>query len=293
MLRGIMVEYTRYIEKQKKLSRNTVEAYTRDVERFRDFMDDAGINNVEQVNNTHAIRYLLQLQREGKSTSTISRHLASIRCLFEYLINNGMVKEDPTLNLKPPKKERKSPQILSEEEITRLMELPDTSKSKGARDKALLELLYSSGLRVSEINSLNIGDVKLSKGTIILSEDYEKRRVPVGSKAVESIEFYLKHFRTDSGEEEPLFVNYSGKKLTRQGLWKIIRAYADKVSGSKSITPQILRNSFAVHILSNGADIKTVQEILGHTDIASTQVYSMTTENGSVEEVYKKAHPRA
>lgn len=293
MLRGIMDEYTRYIEKQKKLSKNTVEAYISDIEKFRDFMDAAGINNVDMVTNTHVIRYLLQLQREGKSTSTISRHLASIRCLFEYLINNGKVKEDPTLNLKPPKKEKKMPQILSEEEITKLMSLPDPTTQKGARDRALLELLYSSGLRVSEINSLKIGDVLLSKGTIVLSTDDGIRKVPVGSKAIGCISHYIKNHRDENNKDTPLFVNYSGKKLTRQGLWKIIRTYADKVSGSNNITPQILRNSFAAHILSHGADIRTVQEIMGHTDIASTQVYTMTERNENTDEVYKRAHPRA
>ncbi|HZH93202.1 MAG TPA: tyrosine-type recombinase/integrase [Tissierellaceae bacterium] len=293
MLRGIRDEYTRYIEKQKKLSKNTVEAYTSDIEKFSDFMDAAGINNVDMVNNTHVIRYLLQLQREGKSTSTISRHLASIRCLFEYLINNGKVKEDPTLNLKPPKKEKKMPQILTEEEINRLMGLPDSTTAKGARDRALLELLYSSGLRVSEINSLKIGDILLSKGTIVLSTESGIRKVPVGSKAIGSISYYLKNYRDENNLDAPLFVNYSGKKLTRQGLWKIIRTYADKVSEGNNVTPQILRNSFAAHILSHGADIKTVQEIMGHTDIASTQVYTMTEREGSADDVYKKAHPRA
>ncbi len=293
MLRGIRDEYTRYIEKQKKLSKNTVEAYTSDIEKFSLFMDAGGINNVDKVNNTHVIRYLLQLQREGKSTSTISRHLASIRCLFEYLINNGKVKEDPTLNLKPPKKEKKMPQILTEGEIATLMSLPDPTTEKGARDRALLELLYSSGLRVSEISSLKIGDVLLSKGTIVLSKDDGIRKVPVGSKAISSIPYYLKHHREDSNPDAPLFVNYSGNKLTRQGLWKIIGTYADKVTGSKNVTPQILRNSFAAHILSHGADIKTVQEIMGHTDIASTQVYTMTEREGNTDEVYKKAHPRA
>ena len=293
MLRGIMDEYTRYIVKQKKLSKNTVEAYISDIEKFSEFMDAAGINDVESVNNTHVIRYLLQLQRESKSTSTISRHLASIRCLFEYLINNGKVKEDPTLNLKPPKKEKKMPQILSEEEITKLMSLPDQTTQKGSRDRALLELLYSSGLRVSEINSLKIGDVLLSKGTIVLSTDDGIRKVPVGSKAIGSISHYIKNHRDQDSKDAPLFVNYSGKKLTRQGLWKIIRTYADKVSGGNNVTPQILRNSFAAHILSHGADIKTVQEIMGHTDIASTQVYTMTERHENTDEVYKRAHPRA
>lgn len=293
MLKGIMEEYTRYIEKQKKLSKNTVEAYTSDIVKFRNFMNDSGINNADHVNNTHVIRYLLQLQREGRSNSTISRHLASIRCLFEYLINNSIVKEDPTLNLKPPKKEKKIPQILTEDEINRLMSLPDLTTAKGCRDRALLELSYSSGLRVSEISSLKIGDVLLSKGTIVLSKDDGIRRIPVGSKAINSIAHYLKSYRDENNVEAPLFVNYNGQKLTRQGLWKIIGTYADKVSGSKSITPQILRNSFAAHILSHGADIRTVQEIMGHSDIASTQVYTMTDAKGTTEEVYKKAHPRA
>ena len=293
MLRAVIGDYTKYIEKQKKLRKNTVEAYISDVDKFREYLNGSGIEGLESVNNTHVIRYLLMLQREGKSTSTISRHLASIRCLFEYLMNMGLVKEDPTLNLKPPRKERKSPQVLTEEEVATLMDLPDQSTWKGSRDKALLELLYSSGLRVSEINSLVIGDIDFSRGTIILSEEEGGRTVPVGSKAMESIDHYLRNHREGSSKDQPLFMNYSGKKLTRQGLWKIIKAYADKVSDTKTITPQVLRNSFAVHILSHGADIKTVQEILGHSDVASTQVYTLMAEKSNAQEVFRKAHPRA
>lgn len=293
MLMVIIDEYVDYIEKQKKLSINTVDAYRRDVEKFNKFIKQSGVQKLEHINNTSVIRYLLHLQRENKSNSTISRHLASIRCLFEYLINNGKVSEDPTLNLKPPKKEKKSPQVLSEDEISLLMSLPDLSTLKGARDKALLELLYSSGLRVSEINSLLIKDIDLAQGKIRFPAENRIRIVPVGSEAIKSIAYYLSNHRADSTENEPLFLNYSGKKLTRQGLWKIIKTYAERVSSNKSITPQILRNSFAVHILKNGADIKTVQEIMGHSDINSTQAYTMTAVKDSVEEVYKKAHPRA
>lgn len=293
MLMVIMDEYIDYIEKEKKLSINTIDAYRSDVEKFNKFIGLSGVNKLEQINNTYIIRYLLQLQREKKTNSTISRHLASIRCLFEFLVNNGKVKEDPTLNLKPPKNEKRTPMVLSEDEISFLMSLPDLSTSKGARDKALLELLYSSGLRASEINTLFIGDVNLPKGRIVLSAENPNRIVPVGSEAIKSIAYYLSNYRVESEDNEPLFVNYNGNKLTRQGLWKIIKAYSNQFPSNKSITPQILRNSFAVHILRNGADIKTVQKIMGHSDINSTQAYTMIAKESDVEEVYRKAHPRA
>jgi len=293
MIIEFLDDYKRYIKNDKKLKKNSIEAYIRDVESFNEYVHTIDLEKINEINNTHIIRYLLNLQREGKSTSTISRHLASIRCLFEYLLNHSKIKVDPTLNLRPPRKEKKSPLILTEEEINKLLTLPNEDTQKGVRDKALLEVLYASGLRVSEINSLNIEDIDLKKGTIKLVQEDQFREVPMGKIARESVKNYLLKYRSDSLVNEPLFINYTGERLTRQGLWKIIKGYAKEISQKKSITPQVLRNSFAVHLLRNGADIKTVQEILGHSDVASTQVYTFLAEDTNLREVYNKAHPRA
>lgn len=293
MILKIRKDYKNYIETEKKLKKNSVDAYVRDLESFNDYINSLSIPSINEINNTHIIRYLLNLQRDGKSTSTISRHLASIRCLFEYLLNKSIIKEDPTLNLRPPRKEKKSPIILTEDEVNKLLDLPDISTQKGSRDKALLEVLYASGLRVSEINSLNIEDIDLKQGTIKLYQEDSFREVPMGRVALDSLSNYLKNYRKDSLKDEPLFINYSGERLTRQGLWKIIKGYAKDLSLKKSITPQVLRNSFAVHLLRNGADIKTVQGILGHSDVASTQVYTFLAEDTNLREVYNNTHPRA
>lgn len=293
MILKVKEDYKRYIETEKKLKKNSRDAYVRDLENFNEYINSLGIKTITDINNTHIIRYLLNLQREGKSTATISRHLASIRCLFEYLLNNGKIKSDPTLNLRPPRKEKKSPLILTEDEIDRLLNIPDVSKEKGSRDKALLEVLYASGLRVSEIKSLNIEDIDLKEGTIKLYQDDSSRVVPMGKIALESLSNYLSNYRKDSSKDEPVFINYTGERLTRQGLWKIIKGYAKELSIKKSITPQVLRNSFAVHLLRKGADIKTVQGILGHSDVASTQVYTFLAEDANLREVYNNTHPRA
>lgn len=273
MWNNIMESYLDYINNEKRLSANSVEAYKRDIVQFGDYLKDSNVDSIPDINKTRIITYMLYLQKNGKSSATISRNLASIRCLFQYLLNNGVIKEDPTLNLKSPKTEKKFSSILTTVEIQKFLKQPNTDAEKGSRDKGMLELLYSTGLRVSEILSLNIGDLDFELGFVKLYVDNDTRLIPMDKNAKQGLKTYLNNYRTSSNLGDPLFVNYIGDRLTRQGFWKIIKAYAKSASINKPITPQIIRNSFAVHLIKKGTDLRQVQEILGHSDLSTTQVY--------------------
>ena len=293
----IMEEYLYYIKDEKGLTASTLEAYTRDMEQFIQYLDNNNISDLTKVNKTIIITYLLYLQKTGKASSTISRNLASIRCFYQYLLNNDLIKEDPTLNLRSPKPEKKIPSILTKEEVNHLLSQPNTDNFKGVRDKAMLELLYATGIRVSEIVALDLDNLDLNLGYLCLknSEDNE-RVVPLGSVALKYLLDYINNYRQQVLKDEnqkAVFLNFSGGRLTRQGFWKIIRKYAKESKIDKNITPHTLRHSFAVHLLQNGADIKTVQKMLGHSDISTTQMYYFATDNEELMDVYKKTHPRA
>ncbi len=292
----IMKEYIDYISNEKGLTSNTLEAYIRDIRQFEDYLYENNIQTIMDGNKTIIITYLMYLQKSGKATSTISRNLASIRCFYQYLLNNNFIKEDPTLNLKSPKCEKKLPNVLTKEEVDLLLSQPNLGDFKGSRDKAMLELLYATGVRVSEIISLNIEDVDLDVGYIHLKDNNGTERIiPVGTIALKSLFHYIKSYRNEEGlsYKDPIFINYSGNRLTRQGFWKIIKEYTKKSNIDKTITPHTLRHSFAVHLIENGADMKTVQEMLGHSDISTTQIYSFASNNKELREVYNKSHPRA
>lgn len=296
MSEKIIEEYLEYIKNEKKLTKNTLDAYVRDIYRFKEYLVENKITEYNETNKTLIITYLMSLQKSGKATSTISRNLASIRCFFQYLLNNNMIKEDPTLNLKSPKSEKKLPSILTEEEITILLSQPNVNSFKGARDKAMLELLYATGLKVSEIISIDVEDIEIELGILRIKENRDNIRVvPVGELAIKSLAHYIENYRSIDiqSSKNPLFLNYSNKALTRQGVWKIIKGYAKKAGINKTITPHTFRHSFAVHLIENGANIKTVQKILGHSDISTTQIYNFVADNRELREVYKKSHPRA
>lgn len=275
MWNKITKEYLDYIRNEKKLSQNTIDAYISDINQLYNYACENNITNFLDINKTNIITYLLFLQRSGKSTSTISRNLASVRCLFQYLLNKNIIKEDPTLNLKSPKREKKYPSILSIDEINKLLNKPDINNWKGARDKAILELICATGLRVSEIINLNIEDLDINNNHIKIDSDNNIRIIPIDKQVTQSIVFYINGYRTSSSNTDPLFINYNNTRLTRQGFWKIIKHYSRLTSIEKKITPQNLRNSFAVHQISNGTDIFTLQEIMGHIDISTTQNYSI------------------
>ncbi|NLJ97916.1 MAG: site-specific tyrosine recombinase XerD [Tissierellia bacterium] len=297
MFELIKNDYLDYMKHEKGLTFNTLEAYERDVLQFKEYLLENNINDLRTVNKTGIITYLMHLQRNGKATSTISRNLASIRCFYQYLLSNNLVDEDPTFNLSSPKPQRKLPNILTKEEVNLFLSQPTLGNYKGSRDKAMLELLYATGIRASEIIALDLDKLNLELGYLYLNESNSNERiVPIGSIALKYLKDYVNNYRyevlTDK-EEMALFLNYNGHRLTRQGFWKIIKQYNIKSNINKKITPQILRHSFAAHLLENGADIKTVQEMLGHSDISTTQIYAFVTDNKELRDVYNKSHPRA
>ena len=293
----IIKEYSDYIKEEKRLASSTLEAYIKDIEQFIDYLNSNNISDLTKVNKTIIITYLLYLQKIGRASSTISRNLASIRCFYQYLLNNNLIKEDPTHNLRSPKVEKKIPDILTKKEVNLLLSQPNQDNFKGARDKAMLELLYATGIRVSEIVALDLDNLDLNLGYLYLKDlDTSERVVPIGNFALKYLVNYINNYRNEmlkDRDETALFLNYNGGRLTRQGFWKIIKEYAKKSNIDKKITPHTLRHSFAVHLLQNGANIKIVQEMLGHSDISTTQMYYFATDNKELKDVYEKTHPRA
>ncbi|TAH63509.1 MAG: site-specific tyrosine recombinase XerD [Gottschalkiaceae bacterium] len=291
-----IMKFNSYLERERELSNNTIESYIRDLKQFDKYSKENGLSSITDANKTLIITYLIYLQKTGKSVSTVSRNIASLRSFYQFVLNEGIIKKDPTINLQSPKQEKKLPSILTSDEVEILLEQPDIKCTKGVRDKAMLELLYASGIRASELISLDLDDVNLSMDYILSSKDTSNERViPIGKMAVDILTLYIKEHRgklVKDNEEKSLFVNYHGKRLTRQGFWKIVRGYTKQAKINKNITPHTLRHSFAAHLLQNGADLKSVQEMLGHADISTTQIYTLITKN-KIKEVYKKAHPRA
>lgn len=287
--------YKIYLLKEKHSSMHTIESYIRDLKQFFRFCFKQNVNTLEDVSKTHVITYLLFLQKKGRATSTISRNLASLRSLFQFLFNHGHVSIDPTINLETPKIEKKIPQMLSVHEMELLLEMPDINTRKGIRDKAILEVLYATGLKVTELIHLKIQDVNLQEGNIFCNCENNKRIVPIGYMAIQSLDRYINSCREKillDITQDILFVNMQGNKMTRQGLWKIIKHYTKKANINKPITPHMIRHSCALHLIQNGADLQSVQELLGHSDISSTQMY-IRAYNRDLNEVYKKSHPRA
>lgn len=287
-------KYFAYLENSKNSSQNTIISYKRDIREFTEELEKKNIG-IENVSGATVLDYLVKLQKNGKSASTVSRNLASIRSFFQYLQNEKIVSQDPTFNIHSLKAERKLPQVLTGEEIERLLNQPDTRDAKGCRDKAMLELLYATGMRVTEMIELKMSDVDMEVGYINCNHGKKMRVIPVYSIAKKAVKAYIETARSQfvkDSSEENLFVNYSGTKMTRQGFWKIIKQYASAANIKKDITPHTLRHSFATHLLENGADLRSIQEMLGHADISSTQVYANVVKK-QLNDIYKKSHPRA
>jgi len=297
-MEDFLVEYGKYLAEDKKLSDSTLECYLRDVRQYLNFLEQRGLDDITRTNQSIVISYMLQLQKEEVSVSTILRKLSSLRSYYHFLLDRRLIEQDPTFNLEAPKNIRKLPNVLSIEEIDRILDQPKGEDPKSIRDKAMLELLYATGIRVTELISLTVDDVNLKMGYIKCRKDNKEageRIIPIGSVALKHLERYIKDSREKllkDKDEKVLFPNLHGKKMTRQGFWKIVKYYKDKAEIDKEITPHTFRHSFALHLLNNGADIKVVQEMLGHSDISTTQVY-MQFSSGKISEVYKKAHPRA
>ncbi|AKL95321.1 site-specific recombinase XerD [Clostridium aceticum] len=291
----LILNYVDYLTNEKQLSHNTLESYVRDVKQYLTYLNQNEIDNIAHTSKTNVITYLVYLQNEGKAVSTISRSIASIRCFYQYLLQSKIVLKDPTLNLESPKTKKKLPNIMTLNEVDALLNQPEDSTYKGKRDKAMLELLYATGIRVSELISLTIEDINIELGFVQCTTGNRERVIPVGSVALQALKNYLENARScfiKNEEEKLLFLNMQGGQLTRQGFWKIIKAYTKQLSIAKTITPHTLRHSFATHLVQNGADLKSVQEMLGHSDISTTQIYANLTKN-KIKDVYDKTHPRA
>lgn len=289
-------EFIEYLKKEKRMAKNSCDAYRRDVTEFLGFEAARGITDVSSVSNTEMVAWLHQLKSAGRSASTVNRKVASVRAFFRYLIDRGLVSSDPTSGIRSPKIERKQVEYLSIAEIDKLLASPDDSV-RGMRDRAILEVLYATGIRVSELIALNMDSINLRMGFVTCDGEGSRARiVPLGRPARAALEAYVYDARPqlikDNTEETALFVNQYGRRITRQGLWKILRDYGTKAGLEHSLTPHTLRNSFAVHMLQNGADLKSLQELMGHDDITATQVYLSATKN-RLKDVYDRTHPRA
>ena len=290
-----IVDFTEYLRNDKKSSENTVLSYARDLKGFSRFMKESGVLDPAKVNRTNVMAYVYELQKQNKAGATVSRNIASIRSFFQFLQKKGVVTDNPAADLELPKVEKKVPEILSLEKVELLLEQPGGEEDKEVRDKAMLELLYATGIRVTELISLKVEDVNLPLEYIRCGGENKSRIIPIGAQAKFSLRRYLEKVRENMilrADEETLFVNCNGKPMTRQGFWKIIKAYAKKAGIEEDITPHMLRHSFAAHLIENGADLRSVQEMLGHSDISTTQIYTKLT-NQKLKNVYAKAHPRA
>ena len=287
-------DFVCFMDASKHKSNNTIQSYKRDVTKYIDYLTSAGITDICQTTKSTVLTYLVNLQNQGKAASTVSRTLASIRSYYLFVEQTGEKITNPTKNLESPHVEKKLPQILSAEEVDRLLNQPSATEPKGIRDKAMLELLYATGIRVSELIALTVNDVNTALGFIRCSSSKKERFIPLGHIAVNALSNYLENARPVmvSDDTDILFVNCSGARMSRQGFWKLIKQYGAQANISADITPHTLRHSFAAHLLENGADLKSIQEMLGHSDISSTQVYSHLIKS-RIKDVYQKAHPRA
>ncbi len=283
-----------FLENEKKLSDNTLQSYKRDLKQFRRFLESYSLH-YNKVSEDDINLYIKELQENGKKASSISRAIASIRSFYQFALKRKKVKRDPTANVKSPKIEKRVPSVLTSKEVELLLDQPKDVDLKGTRDKAMLEFAYATGMRVTEIISLDIDDVNLEEGYVTCTNGNKQRTIPLGTMALNALKEYIEDARDiliKDENQKALFVNVNGGRLTRQGFWKIIKYYKEQAHITKDITPHVLRHSFATHLLQNGADLKAIQTMLGHSDISSTQVY-MQFQDGGLKDIYKKAHPRA
>lgn len=288
-------DFVYFMDSTKHKSYNTIQSYKRDISQYITYLNTTGINDITKTTRTTVLTYLIKLQEQGKATSTVLRTLASLKSYYLFITDSGNKMENPTKNLEAPHVEKKLPQILTTAEIDKLLEQPSLSEPKGIRDKAMLELLYATGIRVSELINLKLGDVNIPLGFIRCTSSKKERFIPIGNISKSAVVRYIDKARPrmiSSENEDLLFVNCNGSHLSRQGFWKIIKQYGKDANISTDITPHTLRHSFAAHLLENGADLKSIQEMLGHSDISSTQIYSQLMKS-KLKDVYQKAHPRA
>lgn len=287
--------YENFLLNVKRSSSNTVASYMRDIRQFCTYLSSVEGIAVSSCDRDCICRYSRYLNNHGKSSATVARSMASLKSFFIFCVSEGAVKENPVFDIPQQKSEKKLPQILTSREVDLLLDQPKCIDMKGFRDKALLETLYATGMRVSEMIALNVDDVSISGSFVKCDGSGKLRIIPLYSAAVKALAVYISDIRPKmvaDPEETALFVNVNGERMTRQGFWKIIKQYQASAQISKDITPHTLRHSFAAHLLENGADLRSLQEMLGHSDISSTQIYTQVVKQ-NLKTVYHKFHPRA
>lgn len=293
-MKELLADYEMYL-RQEKLSENTLNSYIRDMEAFFSYLKEHKVKSALNVKRITIDAYIESLKDMGRANSTISRTAAALRKFYRYMQTKDKIADNPALEVEVPRVKKKIPEALTTREIVKLLNQPKTTGLKGIRDKAMLELLYATGIKVSEIITLSVRDVDTKGGMLSCSTSKNERYIPIGKEAVEALDNYIKKARmymVKDTKVKNLFVNCSGTPLTRQGFWKILRGYAQDAGIKTQINAQTLRNSFAVHLLQNGADINAVSEMLGHNDVVTTRVYNQVLKN-NIKKIYKKAHPRA
>lgn len=295
-MKDFLEKFLEYISVEKGLAKNTIDSYNRDLKSYISYLRTKNINILNDTNRTTIVSYLLLMQKKGKASSSISRACAAIKSFYQFLFREHIIDEDPTDNLDTPKLEHRLPKVLTIEEVQMLLCQPNTTTLLGMRDRTMLELLYATGMRVSELISLSTQDVNLEMGFLrCIGKGSKERIVPIGCVAIHYLEQYINNVRNmmlNGKKIDTLFLNCQGNSMTRQGFWKIIKKYSHQAGINKRITPHTLRHSFATHLLENGADLRSVQEMLGHADISTTQIYTHITRN-KIKEIYDKTHPRA
>jgi integrase/recombinase XerD len=290
-------DFMHFLIVEKALAKNTIVSYERDLKTYLKYIET--VENVQKINDIGRIQivhYLGHLKEQGKSSRTIARNIASIRAFHQFLLREKVADQDPSVHIETPQLERTLPKVLNLQEVECLLEVPKTNTHYGLRDKAMLELLYATGIRVSELIGLNLDDAHLTMGFVrCIGKGNKERIIPLGRTAATAIQQYLEKGRPQfikNHREVSLFVNHHGRRLTRQGFWKILKGLTDKAGIEKELTPHTLRHSFATHLLENGADLRAVQEMLGHSDISTTQIYTHVTKT-RLKDVYSQFHPRA
>lgn len=291
-------DFIHYLIVEKGLAKNTIQSYRRDLTNYTEFLQgQLNMTDWNSVSRSHIMQFLSSLKNEGKSSRTIARHIASIRSFHHFLLIDKVTDDDPTVHIETPQAEMKLPKVLNLDEVEKLLNAPDTSKPLGIRDKAMLELMYATGMRVSELIGLSLNDTHLSLGFVrCIGKGSKERIIPIGQMAIRALDLYLKEGRpklvNSKNRSDYLFLNHHGRPLSRQGFWKILKQTATKAGITKELTPHTLRHSFATHLLENGADLRSVQEMLGHADISTTQIYTHVTKT-RLKDVYSQFHPRA
>ena len=288
-------DYAEYLLSEKNMSENTQKAYIRDIRNFEVFIKARGLENLEEATNTQLLAYLMELRTQNMSKATLNRKLASLRAFYHYLQKIGRIGENPAEGIKSPRVEKKEIEYISIEDMERVLNLPNNTM-KGIRDRGILELLYATGIRAGELIEMKEEDLNLRMGFVkCMPQSGKARIIPIGKICRSALEDYVLTARPallKNNQTDILFVNYAGKPLTRQGLWKVLKEYGEGARLPLSLTPQVIRNSFAVHMLQNGADVKSLQELMGHEDISATQAYLAVVKN-RIKDVYDRAHPRA